>query len=99
MRLPSLSSQKIIRVLREAGFTEAPDRGKGSHRAFMKKEPNSKTLLVIVPHGKDIPRGTLLAILEQASLSREKFLDLFYKSPSVGAETQGNRASARFSER
>ena len=76
MRLPSLSSQKIIRALRNAGFSEAPDRGKGSHRAFMKKEPSGKVALVIVPHGKDIPRGTLLAILEQAGLDREEFLSL-----------------------
>jgi len=32
--------------------------------------------LVIVPQGKDIPRGTLLAILEQAGLSKEGFLAL-----------------------
>ena len=76
MRLPSLSSQKIIRVLRKAGFVEAPDRGKGSHRAFMKKGSEGKVLLVIVPHGKDIPRGTLLAILEQADINREEFLRL-----------------------
>ena len=32
--------------------------------------------LVIVPQGKDIPRGTLLAILDQAGLSRDEFLGL-----------------------
>jgi predicted RNA binding protein YcfA (HicA-like mRNA interferase family) len=32
--------------------------------------------LVVVPQGKDIPRGTLLAILDQAGLSREEFLRL-----------------------
>lgn len=76
MRLPSLSSKAIIRALRNAGFTEAPDRGKGSHRAFVKRDVGGRVRLVIVPHGKDIPRGTLLAILEQAGLSREQFLDL-----------------------
>lgn len=76
MRLPSLSSQQIIRVLRKNGFVEAPDRGKGSHRAFVKIDSSARTRLVIVPHGKDIPRGTLLAILEQAGLSREEFLKL-----------------------
>jgi predicted RNA binding protein YcfA (HicA-like mRNA interferase family) len=76
MRLPSLSSIKIIRALREAGFKEAPDRGKGSHRAFMKKDTKGRICLVVVPHGKDIPRGTLLAILEEAGLTREEFLTL-----------------------
>ncbi len=74
-KLPSLSSKRIIKALREAGFVEAPDRGKGSHRAFVRSD-SDKTRLVIVPLGKDIPRGTLLAILEQASLSREEFLRL-----------------------
>ncbi len=76
MRLPSVSSKKIIRALRAAGFTEAPDRGKGSHRAFVKKDDAGRVRLVIVPQGKDIPRGTLLAILDQAGLSKDEFVKL-----------------------
>ena len=76
MRLPSLSSTNIIRALRAAGFVEAPDRGKGSHRAFVKTDPAGRTRLVIVPQGKDIPRGTLLAILDQAGLTKDVFLEL-----------------------
>ena len=76
MRLPSRSSTQIIRALRKVGFTEAPERGKGSHRAFVKLDSEGTTRLVIVPYGKDIPRGTLLAIMEQAGLSREEFLAL-----------------------
>lgn len=76
MRLPSLSSRQIIQALRKAGFSEAPDRGKGSHRAFVKRDPTGEIRLVIVPQGRDIPRGTLLAILNQAGLSREEFLKL-----------------------
>lgn len=76
MRLPSLSSKDIIRALRKAGFDEAPQRGKGSHRAFVKKDPTGRVRLVIVPLGKDVPRGTLVAILEQAGLSKDDFLQL-----------------------
>lgn len=76
MRLPSVSSKQIIRALRAAGFTEAPDRGKGSHRAFVKKDDAGRVRLVIVPQGKDIPRGTLLAILDQAGLSKDEFVIL-----------------------
>ena len=76
MRFPSLSSRAIIAMLRKAGFVEAPDRGKGSHRAFMKRDTSGRIRLVIVPHGKDIPRGTLLAILDQAGLTREEFSQL-----------------------
>lgn len=75
-RLPSVSSRQIIAVLRAAGFEEAPDRGKGSHRAFCKKDAAGRVRLTIVPQGKDIPRGTLLAILDQAGLSRDEFLGL-----------------------
>ncbi len=74
MRLPSLSSKQIIRALRAIGFVEAPDRGKGSHRAFVKTDAGGRIRLVIVPYGKDIPRGTLLAILDQAGMSKKEFL-------------------------
>jgi len=75
-KLPSLSSRQIIQALSRAGFVEAPHRGKGSHRAFWKRDAAGRVRLVIVPQGKDIPRGTLLAILDQANLSRGEFLDL-----------------------
>lgn len=80
MRLPSLSSKQIIRALRKSGFEEAPDRGKGSHRGFVKRDASGRIRLVIVPQGKDVPRGTLLAILEQAGLTREEFLELISSS-------------------
>ena len=75
MKLPIVSSEDIIRALIRAGFYYAPKRGKGSHLAFYKEEQKKKRL-VIVPKRKEIPRGTLLAILEQAGLSREQFLKL-----------------------
>lgn len=75
-RLPSFSSKQIIRALRAAGFSEAPDRGKGSHRAFIKRDLSGRTRLVIVPQGKDIPRGTIMAILDQAGLTKEEFIGL-----------------------
>jgi mRNA interferase HicA len=49
-------------------------RGKGSHRAFYKTDRDGRVRLVVVPQGKDIPRGTLLAIIEQSGVSREEFL-------------------------
>lgn len=76
MRLPSLSSSQITRALRKAGFAEAPNRGKGSHRAFMREDVSGRIRLVIVPHGKDIPRGTLLAIIDQAGLTKDEFIAL-----------------------
>jgi len=74
-KLPIVSSKEIIRVLQRVGFEYAPKRGKGSHLAFVKKDKD-RTHLVIVPDKKEIPKGTLLAILEHAGLSKEKFVGL-----------------------
>ncbi|MBS3948530.1 MAG: type II toxin-antitoxin system HicA family toxin [Dethiobacter sp.] len=74
-KIPILSSKDIVRVLLKNGFEFAPKRGKGSHIAFVKKDDN-KTRLVIVPDRKEIPKGTLLSILEQAGLSKDDLLRL-----------------------
>jgi predicted RNA binding protein YcfA (HicA-like mRNA interferase family) len=62
--------------LRNAGFVDAPVRGKGSHHALTKVNEHGNARLVIVPERREIPKGTLLAILKQAALSRQEFLDL-----------------------
>ena len=73
-RLPSLSSAQILRALRSAGFVDAPHRGKGSHRALVREDTSGRRRLVIVPAGKEIPRGTLRGIIEQAGIDRDEFL-------------------------
>jgi len=75
-RLPAVSSDGVIRALYRAGFTDAPKRGKGSHVALYKKDEVGKTHLVVVPKRKTLPKGTLLAILDQAGLTRAEFMKL-----------------------
>lgn len=75
MKLPIVSSDDVIRVLKKRGFSYAPKRGKGSHMAFY-KEKEGKKWLVIVPKRKEIPRGTLISIIDQAGLTRDEFLKL-----------------------
>ncbi|OAQ21536.1 type II toxin-antitoxin system HicA family toxin [Thermosulfurimonas dismutans] len=75
MKLPILSSSEVERVLCRAGFEPAPKRGKGSHKAFIKQTKDRK-FLVIVPQKRIIPRGTLLAIIKQAGLTKEEFMRL-----------------------
>lgn len=75
MKLPVVSTREVIRVLQKVGFSYAPKRGKGSHLAFYKEESGKKRL-VIVPQRKEIPKGTLLSILEQAGLTRDNFVRL-----------------------
>lgn len=69
-RLPSLKSREIIRALERAGFVE--HRQKGSHKIFKKDD-----LRVIVPiHSRDLKKGTVLSIIEQAELTVEEFIEL-----------------------
>jgi len=75
VRFPSVSSKDVVRVLRKAGFSDAPKRGKGSHLAFYRERQGRKSL-VIVPKRSELPRGTLTAILEQAGLTRDEFMRL-----------------------
>lgn len=75
-KLPSVSTLQVVKALRRVGFVDAPVRGKGSHTALTKTEPNGATRLVIVPDRKDLPIGTLVAIIKQAGLTRDQFLDL-----------------------
>jgi predicted RNA binding protein YcfA (HicA-like mRNA interferase family) len=76
MKLPFLSSQEVVKTLRKAGFDYAPKRGKGSHTALFKIDENGRKLLVIIPRRKDMPKGVLLSILQQANLSKDEFVEL-----------------------
>ena len=71
-RLPSVRPQEVVRALERAGWQVA--RQKGSHLS-LKKE--GVAFLVTVPlHRRELPRGTLRAIVEDAGLSVEEFLEL-----------------------
>ena len=76
MKIPVVSSGDVIRVLKRAGFEYAPKRGKGSHTALYKIDGEGRKLLVIVPKRRELPKGTLLSILQQANLSKDDFIRL-----------------------
>jgi len=65
-KLPSLSPRDVIRTLEKHGF--AMDHSSGSHRVFY--NPESKKRVIVPFHRKDLPKGTLLAILKQAGISK-----------------------------
>ncbi len=72
-RLPALPPRDVVRGLERAGFVV--HHVKGSH--YYLKHPTRPALRVSVPfHRKDLPRGTLRAIIRQAGLSVEEFLGL-----------------------
>ena len=72
-RLPALSSRRVLRSLARAGFVV--HHSTGSHRVL--KHPDKPELRIIVAyHKKDLKRGTLAAIIRQAGLTVDEFLDL-----------------------
>lgn len=66
---PSFTAKKLVRLLRSKGFEL--DRTKGSHQLWINREKGKR---VIVPmHNKDLPKGTLYAILRHAGIDRDQF--------------------------
>lgn len=72
-KLPSLTPQKIIKVLEKKGFIL--DRTKGSHHIYY--HPETKRKVIVPLHKKDLPKGTLLEILRQAGISKEELINLY----------------------
>lgn len=71
-RLPrGLSSKKVVKTLKRAGFYFK--RQKGSHIVLKRDKPYAR---VIVPDHKSIDTGTLDKILKDADMTVEKFIKL-----------------------
>jgi predicted RNA binding protein YcfA (HicA-like mRNA interferase family) len=68
-KLPLLSWREVVKALRKAGFQV--ERQKGSHLILTKNE-----LIVPVPKHKQLKRGLLMAIIEEAGLTKDEFLNL-----------------------
>lgn len=67
-KLPVLTPKDVIRILERRGFVL--DRVKGSHHIYL--HPDTKQRAVVPFHRRDIPQGTLLAILKQAGIDRDE---------------------------
>jgi len=70
-KLPIISGQDCVKALGKAGFYLK--RQHGSHLILRRDEPFCQ---VVVPNHKTLDRGTLRAIIKQAGLSVEEFLNL-----------------------
>lgn len=71
-KLPSLTPEKVIKILQEKGFIL--DRVKGSHHIYY--NPENKRRVTVPFHKRDLPIGTLLEILKQAGISKKEFEEL-----------------------
>ncbi len=61
---PSLTPRKLVRLLHKHGFVE--DHQTGSHLILI--HPRDGRRVVEPVHTKDLPRGTMLAILKSARI-------------------------------
>jgi predicted RNA binding protein YcfA (HicA-like mRNA interferase family) len=65
-----MTYRQLVRRLRALGW-EFKRHSKGSHEIWTNPRANRST--VIPNHPRDIPKGTLSAILKQLSISRDEF--------------------------
>lgn len=70
MKLPSLRPNELVKILKQLGFVEK--RQRGSHLILWHEQ--SRKRAVIPLHPRDIPPGTLRAIIKEAGLSKEEFI-------------------------
>lgn len=63
------TSKEVIKKLKKLGFAE--DRQSGSHKIFYHLE--TKDRAIVSYHLKELPKGTLSAILREAKITREDF--------------------------
>jgi predicted RNA binding protein YcfA (HicA-like mRNA interferase family) len=73
-RLPTAKPMEVIRALEKAGFIVV--RIRGSHHILVHSEDRSRTTNVPGHGSHDLPRGTLRAIIRQAGLTVEEFVEL-----------------------
>ncbi len=71
-RLPSLKARQVVTVLEKCGFTIL--RIAGSHYQLFNERTRRHT--TVPYHNRDLPRGTVAAILRQAGITRDEFLGL-----------------------
>jgi len=69
-RLPTLTAKQVLNALVKAGFYV--HHRAGSHATL--KHPDNPSLRVTVPvHSRDLPRGTVMAIIKQAGMTTQEF--------------------------
>ncbi len=66
--LPALTPKEEIKILEKHGFIL--DRVKGSHYIYY--QPKTKRIVVVPLHKRSLPKGTLLEILKQSGIERDK---------------------------
>jgi predicted RNA binding protein YcfA (HicA-like mRNA interferase family) len=71
-RIPSLKPRQVVAALQRCGFIVV--RIVGSHYQLFNERTRRHT--TVPQHNRDLPRGTVSAIIQQAGLTRQEFLDV-----------------------
>lgn len=66
--VPSITPKVIVKILKQKGFIL--DRTRGSHQIWL--HPVTRKRAIVPMHNKDIPSGTLYAILKQAGIEKDE---------------------------
>ena len=69
-KLPVISGRKCVKVLEKKGFCFK--RQVGSHIVLRRDDPFAQ---LVVPDHKELDKGTLRAIIRQAGMSVDEFLE------------------------
>lgn len=69
-KLPALTSKQLLKKLKKLGFVK--DHASGSH--IIMYHPQTNRRAVVPFHLKDLPKGTLSAILRESGINRDELL-------------------------
>jgi len=72
MKLPSLKSRSLIKVLKKLGYFEI--RQTGSHKIFY--HPVKKKIIPVPMHNKDLKKGLVRAIIRELEITQKDFFKI-----------------------
>lgn len=72
-KLPVISGREAAKTFGKVGFELAAGRGKGSHQFMVRENPRC---VLTIPNHRELAPGTLRAMIRQAGLTVEQFVDL-----------------------
>ena len=75
-KFPRVTCDELLRAIKKAGFI--PKRQKGSHLT-LKRETDNRRVTIPIHSGREVPIGTLRAILRDADISSDEFRKLLKK--------------------
>ena len=71
-KLPVVSGREVVKALSKVGYS--PDHQTGSHMILRQSEAPHRR--ITVPNHNELAKGTLRAIISDAGLTVEEFIDL-----------------------